>query len=356
MARRGENIYKRKDGRYEGRFVIGRTPEGRTRFGYVYARSYGSVRMQLIQKKALSPQGAEHRLACTYDEWALYWMERQVRPGVRVSTYANYQNILSHLVRGLGGIPIQSLTQARGQQFLDELRDKGLARSTREGILRMLKSSLRAAAEAGFISRSPCAGLRLERADRCEQRVLSLIEQTRVMRSGGLEMLAGLYLGLRVGEVCGLCWEDVNWQENTVAIRRTVQRCRVNGCTRLTTGVPKSATSVRTIPVPEFLMQLLKRRHAGVGVGFIFGDGGRMTDPRTLQRRLKRQTERMCIPEVHFHTLRHTFATRLMELDVDIKTVSALLGHSSARITLDCYAHSTLEQRRVAMRRLAACI
>ena len=109
----------------------------------------------------------------------------------------------------------------------------------------------------------------------------------------------------------------------------------------------------RLLPLAEDMLALLRRACEGKRSEYIFGNGTRPADPRTIQRRLQRLIQRAGMRNVHFHTLRHSFATRLMELGVDVKTVSALLGHSSTRITLDFYAHSLIDQQRHAVERLA---
>lgn len=120
-------------------------------------------------------------------------------------------------------------------------------------------------------------------------------------------------------------------------------------------GTPKSRKSHRTIPLPNFIMKLLAQyRETCPASDYIFGQQGRPAEARTIQRRLQRLARRIGISGIHFHTLRHSFATRLMELGADVKTVSELLGHSSAKTTLDIYAHSLLEQRRSAVDKLAS--
>ena len=121
-------------------------------------------------------------------------------------------------------------------------------------------------------------------------------------------------------------------------------------------GSPKSLRSQRVIPIPDFLLiQLQKRIAQTTNSAYLFGTAIKTAEPRTIQRRFKRFTERLGFENVHFHMLRHSFATRLLELGVDVKTVSVLLEHSSARTTLDCYAHSPIEQQRSAVNLLAAC-
>ena len=192
--------------------------------------------------------------------------------------------------------------------------------------------------------------------------MLAPAEQARLQRAlsaqGDLAAMIGLYMGLRVGEVCGLRWEDVDREEGTLRVRRTVQRCAASGSggTFLMIGAPKTASARRTVPIPSFLLEQLRALPGAGGAGFIFARNGRAAEPRALQRRLERSLRRAGIRGAHFHTLRHTFATRLLELGTDAKTLSVLLGHRSPKITLELYAHTTLEQRRRAMRALEAAV
>lgn len=364
MSRRGENIYKRKDGRYEGRYVTGRTLDGKTRFGYVYAHSYSEVRLELMRKKVeqanipAAPSLFGHGL---YGEWLEHWLDAEIRPNVKQSTYANYRSIQRRLTDGLGSQPLRTLAQEDIQTFLNMPEIQALASTTRHGILRMLKSSLQAAKENGMLAKDPCAAFRLAHEAAAEQRVLSIREQKLLtlaaIRANELPVLIGLYTGMRVGEVCGLKWSDIDWQESIVTVQRTVLRCARVGPhssgTEVIVSAPKSSASRRILPVPAVLMRLLlDLRGPDVAVGFIFGSPSKACEPRLLQLRLERLIACCGLDGVHFHTLRHSFATRLLEMGVDFKTVSLLLGHSSAKITLDFYAHATLEQRQRAIRRL----
>lgn len=137
MSRRGENIYKRKDGRYEGRYVIGKTPVGKTRFGYVYARQYDEVRALLLQRKAerleaVRPASGYHGML---SDWMEHWMENELLGSVKESSWQTYRNLLTrHLLPKLGGYALIQLTPKVVRGFVESLEASGLAESTIRGI------------------------------------------------------------------------------------------------------------------------------------------------------------------------------------------------------------------------------
>ena len=369
MARHGENIYKRKDGRYEGRYVTGRTLAGKTRFGYVYAHQYAEVRKLLLQKKAeVLGQAAQGEIIrqSTLAEWMPYWMENELLGSVKDSSYQTYLNQMNrHLLPALGHYFLSQLTPGLIHDFVEELQASGLAASTVRGIYRLLSAALHFALEEGVIRKNPCRKIRVRAQESEEQRVLSRTEQEslRVIATSeeDLPALLSLYTGMRLGEVCALKWSDIDWEKRTITVRRTVQRVArgkngTAGKTLLMIGTPKSTRSHRVLPMPEFILERLRSTLSRkCCTEYIFGTVSHAAEPRTIQRRLKRLMQRAGIADAHFHTLRHSFATRLLELGVDIKTVSTLLGHGSAKTTLDFYAHSLIEQQRAAVERLAAC-
>ena len=177
-------------------------------------------------------------------------------------------------------------------------------------------------------------------------------------REGELEYLMCLYTGLRVGEVCGLRWEDIDLEGRVVHVRHAVKRAKAEGGRRKTTlrlEGPKTESARREIPLPAFLAaMLLERRQVVAGEqgwgGFVFGGRkGAMRDTRTVQKKLGRICERVGLEGVHMHTLRHSFSTRCLEQGVGVEVLSALLGHSSPQITLKYYAHCTPEAKRKGM-------
>lgn len=378
MARHGENIYKRKDGRYEGRYVTGKKSNGTTRFGYVYGMRYTDVKKRLLEKKAeiqqtIHPEAAVRGM--TVEKWMRSWLETDLLGGIKASSYLTYQNQMNrHILPYLGRMQMTSITPDMVHSFLECLQAKGLGENTVRGIYRLLSAAMRAALDDGIISKNPCRKICVKRGERVQQRVLSREEQKKVekMLSQGEDLTAlfAMYTGLRLGEICGLRWSDINWENGTATVCRTVQRLKrmdTDKClkcgdakTYLMIGSPKSPSSCRTIPIPTFLLKRLEiqkkqRSTAQLTTGYIFGTGMRAADPRTIQRRFAGVVRRLEIPDAHFHTLRHSYATRLLEMGVDVKTVSQLLGHSSAKTTLDCYAHSLLDQQRSAVAKLSAC-
>lgn len=365
MARHGENIYKRKDGRYEGRYVIGKTLSGRTRFGYVYGRQYSEVKKALLQKKADQARSTSVLNGCCQDtvgKWLMNWMENEILGSVKASSYQTYMNLLNrYLIPMIGEMKLASVTPGIVNDFVERLEQSGLSYSTVKSAYRLLSAAMHCALDEGHIRKNPCRRIRIQRPEQKEQRALTRAEQAMVRESaagGDLPTILSLYTGMRLGEVCALKWSDIDWEKMTITVRRTAQRIARSGNgekTMLMIGAPKSNRSHRVLPVPEFvLMQLQSMMTQRNSDAFIFTASAKPAEPRTIQRRFKRFMAKLGICGVHFHTLRHSFATRLLELGVDVKTVSVLLGHGSVKTTLDFYAHSLIDQQRSAVNLLAA--
>lgn len=363
MCKHGENIYRRKDGRYEGRYVIGHGPKGRTRFGYVYGRTYGEVRRKLTQRKAemLPVPAVAPKSGMTLQTWMNSLLGGEHFAHLKASSQETYRNMFDvHLAPALGTVDVARITPEDVSELIALLNRKKLAQSTIASVMRLLSSLLRTAQEEGLIQRNPCRKMVLPKPVKEEQRVLSAEEQSQLraaaLRAENLSALLAMYTGMRLGEICALQWQDIDWERRTLIIRRTALRMRSdNGSSRTSIyiGTPKTAKSHRVIPLPAFLLTLLRRQVATSQSAYVFGFGNRPAEPRTIQRQFTRLVRALGLTGVHFHTLRHTFATRMLELGTDVKTVSVLLGHSSTRITLDVYAHSLIDQQRMAMDRLA---
>ncbi len=345
MAKRGENIYLRKDGRYEGRYIKGRTQSGKALFGYIYAKRYAEVKQKLTEVKAgiYIPSPAYKK--STVGEWMQYWLEFVSRPYITETTYMTYESQMrTHIMPALGGIALCLLDKDLVQNFVNGLTER-LSAGMIHNILRLLKSAMRSAHSKGMIKYNPCEGIRRPVNKVKKPRVLTIVEQKcleqRIIQEGKLEYLLCLYTGLRVGEVCSLRWEDFDFASNMLRIRRTAKRIRnikSGSKTVVITGRPKTEDSIREIPVPAFLMDRLKQIKKESGWMFV-------ADVRTTQQRLSKMATDLGIKGVHMHTLRHTFATRCLEAGIGVETLSVLMGHRSPTITLCYYAHCTKENK-----------
>ena len=199
-----------------------------------------------------------------------------------------------------------------------------------------------------------------------EMRVLSREEQERFISylQSDLDpcrfgILLALCTGIRIGELCALRWEYVSTRDKAIKIVETLQRLRDTGITqnartRIVIGPPKSDTSVRTIPMTEYVAGLCRHMKPQSSAAYVLTGTDAFMEPRVLQYRLEKYTQACGLEGVHFHTLRHTFATRAVEVGFEIKSLSEILGHASVTITLDRYVHSSLELKRDNMQKLNA--
>lgn len=354
MARRGENIYHRKDGRWEGRYWIGTQPDGRRIYKSVYGRRYADVRRELaIQRASLYLSQEKPRSGdVLFEECAACFLEFKVKHFVKETTLVGYRRlIVQHLVPEFGGMPLGALEPEDLQRYFSRLNGTP-SHGTIGNIFSLLRTILWNAYADGKLTRQIWQNVRLPRASKPPVRVLNREEQTKVEKlafeQGRFEFILCLYTGIRLGELCALQWEDVDLEGRRLIIRHGMQRISTGGSSRVAMGTPKSASSRREIPLPSFLCGMLaeQRRQAGEGARFVIpGKDGKNCDMRTIQSRFKRLTVELGIDGAHIHTLRHTYATRCLENGMGVETLCALLGHSSPTVTLRYYAHSTPQQR-----------
>ena len=194
---------------------------------------------------------------------------------------------------------------------------------------------------------NPLENVIMPKKEEQEKRLLSKEEQERLCRyvlsnpdSTKIAVMLSYYAGMRIGEVCGLKWCDIDLNQGVLNVERTVQRVYENGSTRVIIGSPKSKSSVRTIPLPEFVADIL-RCYKNDNAACVLSGENKPVEPRTLQNRFKSLLKKVNLPSVNYHSLRHLFASNCIELGFDVKTLSEILGHSTAEITLNRYVHSS---------------
>lgn len=287
-----------------------------------------------------------------FKAWSDHYMEL-IAPSIRTSTLSVYRRHCSkYIVPYFKDKELQGIQPADASGFLENLRSSGLGPNTVGSVYALFHRMSKTALADGIITDDPCRYIHIKGTVYTGQRSFSNVEMqrlTRMMEKKDLDIRTAMLTGMRLGEICALKRTDIDVQESTITVQRTVQRIRnINGGTRLMIGTPKTEQSCRIIPIPDALAKELSAQSGE----YIFG-GSKPLDPRTLQRHFSKLMHGAGIKNGRFHTLRHTFATTLIESGVDIKTVSSLLGHSSVRTTLEIYVHSSLDARRKAVEMLS---
>ncbi|MFR3686045.1 MAG: tyrosine-type recombinase/integrase [Enterococcus sp.] len=353
---KGENIYYRKDGRWEGRYAIGRKSNGRLKYGYVYGKSYQTVREKLIPLKQQSDRMIElyGKSLMTYGEWIVQW-KKEIRKTIKISTFSDYCYKLSrYLLPNLGDVPLYQLTTERIQNIVDCFIDQKLSPNSIQIIICLLKKTLNDAKKQDLLYKNPCEMVQLPKRKTQKVRALTIEQQRTLIEvvdnsddDKDQAVVLALNTGMRIGEIAALRWEDIDFNRGIISIHQTCNRIQGIGNQRTVVNYDavKSAASHRIIPMNHKVLRLLKRLKERNDTEFVFSIGGKGCEPRVLTYHFHQLRKEAKLENIHFHQLRHTFATRCLEAKVGIASVSALLGHSSTKMTLDVYSDSMLEER-----------
>lgn len=364
---KGENIFKRKDGRWEARYIKGYELSGKIKYGFCYGKTYKEAKEKVTRAKAALLSGksvsylpSRHRFSFFCDEWFEAGKNR-----FKESTCVKYRTTLEkHIKPRLGGCFPLAFNDALVEQFTNELLfEEELSPKTVKDILVVLRSILNYTAKR-FPGAFPQVDIRYPKESKKEMRVLTREEQTKFvhflldeMDACKFGILLALLTGIRIGEVCALRWENISLRDNTITITSTMQRLKNmnpdrEAKTKIVIGSPKSDTSIRTIPISDYAAELCEKMNPQSPAAFVLTGTPDYMEPRTLQYRMEKYTVGCGLKGVHFHTLRHTFATRCVEVGFEIKSLSEILGHANTTITLDRYVHSSMELKRDNMNKL----
>lgn len=360
MARHGENIRKRKDGRWEGRYPAYNAEKGKKIYQSVYAQTYDEVHEKLVaRKKELSADNTLKTVDpvsdARFSDMAEQWLTETENKRKR-STYIKYHTIYyTHIEPYFTDAAVLEVTDA----FVAEKIPSGLSASVYKSIYcvlnQILKFSFRQYGFPVYNLQKPDIYTRKKSVKiltQNEQKALiSVLYQK--MDIYKMAILMCLFTGLRLGELCALKWTDVDFNNKTLIVNRTVQRLPVEGQktkTVLMETIPKSECSKREIPLPDNVCALLKMFQNGSE--YIFGANAPL-EPRVLQYHFKKILAEAGLENKNFHILRHTFSTNCIEGGVDVKSLSEMLGHSNVQITLNCYVHPSMDTKRQCMNGLS---
>ena len=370
MAKKRANgdgsIRKRKDGRWEGRYVVGHDPVtgkmiSRNVLGKTQAEVKEKLRTAIENSKRLDyTQTRKYTVGQWMDEWFEAYAKVKVRPSSH-QTYKGY--IENHIKPNIGDIPIEKLTSLQLQKFYrllltegrvprieSEKQPKGLSAKTVRNINQVISSATDMAVRHKLILSNPTEGCELPKIEHREMKTLPAEQLGAFLReakeSGVYELYyLDLATGLRRGELLGLKWEDIDLQNGVIHVRRQV--ARVDGEVK---ELPlKTKNSYRNISISRDAVAMLTEMEAHRSSDYVFPSStGGPISPDSVNNMLHRVLKRAGLPSIRFHDLRHTFATLALQNGVDIKTVSGMLGHFSAGFTLDTYAHVTTSAQKEA--------
>ena len=388
MARKGENIYRRKDGRWEGRYIADRAKDGRARYRSVYAKSYSQVKQKLQEAKEMVQK--EHRIQNLpeaekpFSEFLYRWLD-YIRPRIKESSYVKYVNLIElHIDQEIGAVPLGRLNTEMIDEFINTMLTgkegmEPLAAKTVTDILGVVRNVIR------YINtryqRLDCdlsqitikkeeSRMRILSREEEEQLIRYLMEYPSPMNCG---IFLTLFTGLRIGELCALTWGDIHLREKEVYIQKTMQRIQNKQPTstrpsqkRMQDQEKKNGPGLLSLRQKQEIYpphSYSRRRRPDSGGYQRYGNEYLLTgktnsfvEPRTLQYHFKKILQKSRIQEANYHALRHTFATRCIELGFDIKSLSEILGHASVNITLNRYVHPSMEMKRDNMEKLSELI
>lgn len=377
MARHGENIRKRADGRWEARLLSGKNEKGKAVYRYFYGKTYQEAKekrhqadtyqMTVLPPASIQPTtNSDILFGSLLRDWLLY-----IKAQVKESTFAKYQfNIERHIDPELGKYPACRITTAVIDRFsTDKLLNgslrgnRGLSPKMVNSLLSIIKLALDFGQERG-ICLPQQARIHNARQTLPEIIILPKSEQDILetylvsnMCYVALGILLSLFTGLRIGEVCGLMWSDLLLEEGVLHVERTVMRIQdpdpdSPNKTKLIVETPKTECSKRCIPLPQFLINLLSGYRQAPG-SFLLTGTAKCMEPRNYYRSYKTILKKCGLEQYNYHALRHTFATRCVEHGFDIKSLSEILGHADVNITLRRYVHPSMELKKEQMERLA---
>ena len=368
MARKRKNgegtVRLRKDGRWEGRVVIGYDEKGLPKTKNVLAKTKGECieKLKQLQEQYAPPKSDKIKPEMPFGDWIDFWYQNYSKPKLRATTRAGYENrIYLHIIPELGDIPLNQLTQNDLQQFYARLKKNGrllhaehysesLSDTMVRGCHANCRSALEKAVQEGLIRVNPAVGCKLPPKKAREMQVLTREEIQRFLIQAKAEGYFELFLlelttGLRRGELLALQWDDLNLETGELKITKQVYRTKEDG---LLISQPKTKSSIRTVSLPQPLLAILKEYREGINSRWMFPSPLKEDsplDPAYIRTRLHLILEHAQCKQIRFHDLRHTFATMALGSGMDVKTLSSMLGHVSAATTLDIYTHITNPMR-----------
>ena len=360
-------IRKRSDGRWEARIIIGHKNDGTPMYKSAFAKTQKSALKELHHLIELYRDvDLTEDCRMTLGEWLDKWLDEYMIFTIRESTLDSYRAMVKNQVKPfIGGKQIASLTTADMQKFYNKIKKEGrvrehpihgktLADSMVRGVHMMLHEALDVAVRERLLVKNPTNGTTVPKCNYPEKQILGDDQlETFLKAIKGHEYWCDFFYvevmtGLRRGEICGLKWQDINFEENKLQVKRSVSVKKGGG---VSIGETKTETGVRSILMPPSVAEVLQNRKQTAITEWVFPNfmhPEQPISPATAYRKLKIILKHAGLPLIRFHDLRHTFATHATHGGVDPKTLAGILGHTNASFTLDTYTHVTSDMQKAA--------
>ena len=360
-------IRKRSDGRWEARIIIGHKNDGTPMYKSAFAKTQKSALKELHHLIELYRDvDLTEDCRMTLGEWLDKWLDEYMIFTIRESTLDSYRAMVKNQVKPfIGGKQIASLTTADMQKFYNKIKKEGrvrehpihgktLADSMVRGIHMMLHEALDMAVKERLLAKNPTNGTTIPKCNYPEKQILGDDQlETFLKAIKGHEYWCDFFYvevmtGLRRGEICGLKWQDINFEENKLQVKRSISVKKGGG---VSIGETKTETGVRSILMPPSVADVLQNRKQTAITEWVFPNfmhPEQPISPATAYRKLKIILKHAGLPLIRFHDLRHTFATHATHGGVDPKTLAGILGHTNASFTLDTYTHVTSDMQKAA--------
>ena len=360
-------IRKRSDGRWEARIIIGHKNDGTPMYKSAFAKTQKSALKQLHQLLDLYRDvDLTEECRMTLGEWMDKWLDEYMIFAIRESTLDSYRGMVNNQVKPfIGNKQLASLTTADIQKFYNKIKKEGrvrehpvhgkmLADSMVRSVHMMLHEALDMAVKERLMAKNPTNGTTIPKCNYPEKQILgdnqleTFLETIRGQEYWCDFFYVEVMTGLRRGEICGLKWQDIDFEENKLRVKRSVSVKRGGG---VNIGETKTETGVRCIEMPPSVAELLKNRKQTAITEWVFPaflNPEQPIHPQAAYRKLKVILKNAELPMIRFHDLRHTFATHATQGGVDPKTLAGILGHTNASFTLDTYTHVTSDMQKSA--------
>ena len=358
-------IRKRSDGRWEARTIIGHKNDGSPMYKSAFAKTQKSALKQLHQLLDLYRDvDLTEECRMTLGEWMDKWMDEYMIFTIKENTIKGYRSQIDHQIKPfIGHKQLASLTTADIQKFYNKIKKEGrvhphpihghvLSDSMVRKIHMMLHEAMEVAVRERYIVRNPTDNTTIPKKTTTEKQVLDDSQLNRFLEAIQGEpywhdfFYVEVMTGLRRGEICGVKWSDIDFNEGTLCIKRSVSTKEGGG---VSIGETKTDAGVRTIIMPPSVATLLWKKRSDAINEWVFPHYTNPSDPlhpSSAYKKLKTILKRLELPLLRFHDLRHTFATQATDGGVDPKTLAGILGHTDASFTLDTYTHVTSDMQR----------